>query len=254
MKRLIVLLTTLLFIAACTSKPVEDCMAVEFTASGQNIAFTPNITIPEEISFAFWYKADSYGFDVLNAIISAYPSDSSPTASVSLRPSDSSLVFQYAYSVSPFNLGSWKYAGAPIGAWTHVVITYNNNNVANNPIFYVNGALVSISEEFAPTSSSPSDTFTNLYFSFDYDGKLQDVRIYNRILSASEIATLYNSRCLRVLMNGLVFWAPMWGTNAQSFDGLTLTSSHRITDWVNGAVGTPAGSPIGRANTIQSLK
>ncbi|MFA5150979.1 MAG: hypothetical protein WC554_00320 [Clostridia bacterium] len=39
-----------------------------------------------------------------------------------------------------------------------------------------------------------------------------------------------------------------------TIDGLTLTSSHQITDWVTGAVGTPIESPIGRGNTIQPLK
>lgn len=84
------------------------------------------------------------------------------------------------------------------------------------------------------------------------DGYAQDVRVYNRILTAAEVATLYNSRLQRVILNGLVFWCPCNGA-AGAVDGTTLGASNTLSDVIGGAVGTPSGSPILRGNTNQTI-
>lgn len=158
--------------------------------------------------------------------------------------------------------GAWN-TGADLSAsaYQHCMITYDNSSVDNDPIIYINSVSKSLSELNTPEGTAKTGSTSYLRFGsglqtttfLSLDGKLQDVRIYNRILPQNEIEILANSRRLKVVQNGLVFWAPMWGTNDTTFDGLTLTASHRITDWAGGSVGTPVGSPIGRGNTIQSL-
>ncbi|MDO8471336.1 MAG: LamG domain-containing protein [bacterium] len=85
----------------------------------------------------------------------------------------------------------------PFGVWTHVAITWNGNSTcAGNAIIYINGVsntscstnLVSrTSDSLYPpkigNSSSGASTF---------DGLIDEVRIYNRALSADEIKRLYN--------------------------------------------------------------
>jgi len=80
-----------------------------------------------------------------------------------------------------------------LGAWIHLVVTWDTS-VAR---FYVNGVE-------SGTDSTVTTTYTTLngktiYLASDrlvanryLDGSLDDVRIYNRALSASEVQTLYN--------------------------------------------------------------
>ena len=265
MKKLIIFVTMLLFIVACTAKPVEDCMAVEFTGiANQKIDYGTNANVYglTQKSISFWVYLDSVSANVYR-IISLFD-DTAPYTEegwgVALGVDGSGdLLFSQNFSVQE---GQWSIPVGTLatGAWYNIIIAFDDSSAVNNPSFYVNGSLVANVEDLTPSGSTATGTNGALRIgssgtgTLTLDGLIQDVRIYNRILSASEIEILANSKCMKTVMNGLVFWAPMWGTNDQSFDGLTLTSSHIITDWINGAVGTPAGSPIGRGNTIQPLK
>ena len=86
-----------------------------------------------------------------------------------------------------------------VRTWTHIVCTFDITN--NSVLVYVNGVL-------APTTGTPAFTNTtwdntdsggiaighapNGLAGNQFSGKLDDVRIYNRALSASEIKQLYN--------------------------------------------------------------
>ena len=268
MKKLIIFVTMLLFVVACTAKPVEDCVAVEFTkAYSQNIDYghLSGLEGLSQKTISFWVNFDDLSATTNVVYIAGNGGgvgDEAWGLVVGYGNVANSITFAEGFSAG-IGQGSWRIAGLSTGTNYHIAITYDRTNIANDPIFMVNGTVVSPTELDTPSGSALTgtgsqfrlgDALVSSPISFSLDGKLQDVRIYNRILSTNEIETLANSKCLKTVMNGLVFWAPMWGTNDQSFDGLTLTSSHRIADWVTDAVGTPAGSPIGRGNTIQPLK
>jgi hypothetical protein len=74
---------------------------------------------------------------------------------------------------------------AAISGWTHVAVVYNNRT----PMLYVNGALVRTGLQSAQ-SVSPSKTFGDAYGYGPFKGLLDDVAIYNRALTAAEIAAL----------------------------------------------------------------
>jgi len=239
----------------------EDyCMAIDFNSSGRAVYFgqlnsTLNIT---NRTFSAWIKLTSSIPDIYNSVISWMNDNTGGRVYIRTTPR---VAFYYKFTNGP---GIWEATtNLSLTTWYHVAITYNNSSTTNNPQIYINGISQSINEISTPNGALPTETGSivigNTYtetenYTYNFDGIIQDVRVYNRILSTNEIETLANSKCLKTVMNGLVFWAPMWGTNDQSFDGLTLTSSHQITDWVTGAVGTPIESPIGRGNTIQPLK
>ncbi len=82
---------------------------------------------------------------------------------------------------------------APLFKWTHVVVTYDN--VATGKI-YVNGVLNNSKTNF---TVSRGDTTAPLLIgsnsnnpNSNFNGKIDDVRIYNRVLSAQEIQQLYS--------------------------------------------------------------
>ncbi len=97
-----------------------------------------------------------------------------------------------------FSVGG-KYAQMPGAAalktWQHVVFTFSTGVVTG----YVNGALVVLAQNtFTGTETLPDYQY-GLYIGTDpsvtasFTGTLDDVRVYNRALSAAEIQALYNS-------------------------------------------------------------
>ena len=234
-------------------------MSIDFNSSGRAIYFGQinSVLNINNRTFSAWIKLTSSVSDIYNSIFSWMNDNTGGRIYIRTTPR---VAFYYKFSLGP---GIWEATTTNLSQniWYHVLITYNNNSTTNDPSIYINGISQSVSEISTPNGSLPTETGSlilgNIYtetesYTYNFDGWIQDVRIYNRILSADEISILYNSRALKVVQEGLVFWAPMWGTNDMSFDGLTLNADHQIKDWISGIVGMPIGSPIGRANTIQS--
>ena len=91
--------------------------------------------------------------------------------------------------------GTRKYANVTrtAGVWAHIVLTYNSATSTMTP--YLNGVA-------GTPTTSVSGTFTNAdsltigghsTYSYFYQGSIDDARIYNRALSASEITAMYNA-------------------------------------------------------------
>lgn len=82
--------------------------------------------------------------------------------------------------------------------WFHVAITYDLSNSANDPAFYINGMLQPYSETVAPSGSPYDDSgnpfrIGNSIWGSPFNGFIEDVKLYNRLLTADEIAQDYNS-------------------------------------------------------------
>ncbi len=100
-----------------------------------------------------------------------------------------------------FGFATW-YASNAItrGQWQHVAIVYSRASAANNPTMYVNGipqtVTVDLSAVGSARSDSAGDVVIGAYGTVNtagfFKGLIDDVRVYNRMLSASEIKQLYN--------------------------------------------------------------
>ena len=82
---------------------------------------------------------------------------------------------------------------SPVGTWTHVAMTYDKTSGRSET--YIDGVLDQ--QSGSQISSDPSGTVTLTLGSRTgktevFDGYLDDVRIYDRVLDATEIADLYN--------------------------------------------------------------
>lgn len=81
------------------------------------------------------------------------------------------------------------------GQWSHVVLTYSGNSNLNGAKLYVDG----VASAQTPTSQALSGTLLGSFpftvgarnQSFPFSGKIDDVRVYNKELSASEVSDLY---------------------------------------------------------------
>ena len=83
-----------------------------------------------------------------------------------------------------------------VGQWYHVAMVYDRSSLTNDTIFYIDGVAATVTENSAPTGSNTSDGSADLLIGADgggnnFDGAMDDIRIYNRALSAAEIGELY---------------------------------------------------------------
>lgn len=82
------------------------------------------------------------------------------------------------------------------GVWQHVVLTWDGTMIANGLSLYKNGLLVA--KSVTDGSSPNSDAANNLFIGSSngtsgfLDASLDEVRIYNRVLTSQEIQDIYN--------------------------------------------------------------
>ena len=81
--------------------------------------------------------------------------------------------------------------------WTHVAVTYDSSNPANDPIIYINGVAQVVTENQAPSGSYNSDAafsgiIGNTASATDrtFDGTIDEVRLYDYTLTAAQINAL----------------------------------------------------------------
>jgi|Napbiome12C3dose_1001474.scaffolds.fasta_scaffold00057_2 hypothetical protein len=77
----------------------------------------------------------------------------------------------------------------PQGAWVHVVGTYNGSQ----GLIYINGVQKGTTTVTTPGNSTAITMGADMNHSFPFTGSLDDVRIYNKTLSTTEISDLYGS-------------------------------------------------------------
>lgn len=144
--------------------------------------------------------------------------------------------------------------GITLNVWTHVCLTYDNSSVSNDPVFYIGGASMGATEIYTPIGTANSDApstlaigaYTSAYY---FDGAIDEVRIYNRILMASEISAVYGSGVAKMgtsqsgaLTNGLV---GLW-----SFNGADISGTTAYDRSVNTNNGTLTGGPVATKGRI----
>ncbi|MEK9207066.1 MAG: LamG-like jellyroll fold domain-containing protein, partial [Patescibacteria group bacterium] len=113
--------------------------------------------------------------------------------------------------------GSWSIATAPPGSWELHVITYDFSATTNYPVWYRNGASVTVTERNTPSgSSNAGQDSTNLRIGAGHDGTYErwDGRVaefawWNRILTAGEAAILGKAYSPLFVPNGLVLYTPL---------------------------------------------
>ena len=137
----------------------------------------------------------------------------------------------------------------PNGQWTHILVTYNN--ASKTATFYKNGVF----DGSQVTANTIGNGGTTFYIGNDgrdgagypFDGLIDDVRIYNRALSAAEIQALYKSGAAKFAPpsnTGLVgYWSfdDGAGLSATDFSGKNNTGvfpgGTANPTWVNGKRG-----------------
>lgn len=146
------------------------------------------------------------------------------------------------------------------GVWTHVAVTYDRSSTSNDPVFYLNGVSQTVFESTAPSGTVDSDAAVSLLLGIQtggadnpFDGKMEDARVFNRILTADEAAIL--AAGYRGPLGGEVGWWSCHDFLAVTHpDGTTLTvTTNNLPDLSgNGNDGAPTGGVIARASDAPS--
>jgi hypothetical protein len=85
------------------------------------------------------------------------------------------------------------------GAWYHVAVTHDASSDTNDPLIYINGVSQTLTENQSPSgdvNTNPDDFIIGNRandLARGFDGIIDEVRIYNRVLSGAEITDLYNA-------------------------------------------------------------
>jgi hypothetical protein len=246
MKKLFVIVM-LFLLGACVLKPekVVD-MAVDFDGTGDGITYTIPTYRSNLHTVSAWIM-----FDNITAGYSIYA-----TNSITLDTTATGK-FQLVgfFSTQP---GVWQTNETyGTGILYHVVATFDDTSTTNDPIIYVNGISKAITETVLPIGAPTIASGTTLYISApanSFNGKIFDLKVYNRILTPAEVLDLYNSRCKVINDNGLVFHATLDGAaGITKFDGATLGASNTFTDRIGVAVGVPSGNPVGFGDNVLSI-
>jgi glucose/arabinose dehydrogenase/PKD repeat protein len=137
-------------------------------------------------------------------------------------------------------------SGLPLGEWSHLAITFDGSVVR----FYRNGSLVS-GPSIGASVVTPRDTL--LYIGSDVrpsqflNGSLDDIRLYNRTLTASDVASDMNTPLVAASTDpsapnvSITFPA----NNAQVGGSITITADADDDVGVTGVQFFVDGSPIG---------
>jgi hypothetical protein len=90
-----------------------------------------------------------------------------------------------------------------LNEWNHIAVVYDADAVGNNPTIYVNGTAVSLAEISGPPSGTRGASTGTMYIGTNAalatysDSLMDDIRFYDRSLSAAEITQVYLDGCGR---------------------------------------------------------
>ncbi len=150
----------------------------------------------EALSFCCWVKLST--IDPSGGIM-VYGLSNTYDESISISQSTDGFNFAVRYTASQMCRLRTKALSA--GQWYHLVFTYDGSEDVSGIKFYLNGTDDTANgvtfENTLSTTFSLDDSFYLARYNSAYsDGKMADVRVYNKELNAQEVSRIYNGEHL----------------------------------------------------------
>lgn len=109
------------------------------------------------------------------------------------------LYFAQDFSGSGGNAWVTPTGSLSLNVWQHVAVTYDRSSVSNDPVMYIDGSSKTLTQIFSSSGSPTSDAAESLLIGIRnnttkdraFDGRIDDVRVFDYMLAANEIASLY---------------------------------------------------------------
>lgn len=143
------------------------------------------------------------------------------------------------------NRGAWRTPANTMtslyNAWHSIAVTYDNSSIGNDPIIYLDGSPLSITEADTPSGTVKDDAgitlnignrnYTGTDRIYDFAGSIKDIKIFDGILSASEVSQLDASE---QVTDGLTFSAPVVKTaDLANYIGVPISKTDPIYNNIN---------------------
>ena len=174
-----------------------DGMTVRAVATSSLLSNLSKMTI------SVWVKPNSLGGSngISNERILTKSSLTAKRFGFHINP-EGGVGFLFGFSGS---VGSWKTAPntVSLNTWHHIVVTYDSSSLINVPIIYIDGVVQNVTEFIKPVGVPVTDN--SILFIGDnpnadgsistkaYNGTLDQLRIYNRMLSSTEVQNIYQT-------------------------------------------------------------
>lgn len=168
--------------------------------------------------------------------------------------------------------GIWQLdpaTGIVLNTWIHLVLAYDNSTDTADPILYISGTQTNMTETNTPSGTSDDDSACPLVlfnlppdpataYEYYYDTVrnlvMKDMRIYNRVLTAAEVAEIYASPDdYTTVPDGLVFqgfYAPT--DNISDYFNDSIVADDLVLESVYGIAGLPYNEDASAADKVLS--
>ena len=169
-----------------------------YAGSGSSLANLSALTI------SFWMNLDSFGQNSQGNVINKGSDCCTPLEGFLVRVDGiyNFVVFGVDYDgatdLAMQSLDN-SLTSSDFGIWNHIAVTWTGSSAATSVVIYKNGQNVTQSSGDNGIGSRRDDSGSGFHIGVDagwpiaraFDGKLDDVRLYNRVLSATEVMNLY---------------------------------------------------------------
>lgn len=153
------------------------------------VSNSPSLSLSTAMTLEVWVYPTNLTAEWRNLIMkpNGSPSDANPSYVLSgTSPATVPTAF-----ISPASANLQAPAPLPLNTWSHIAVTYDGTKMS----YYLNGVL-SASSSISGAITASSDALTiggNVYSGQNWKGFIDEVRIYNRALSAAEIVADMNT-------------------------------------------------------------
>jgi len=173
---------------AANCKAGRSCLRFDGVNDYVNAGSSYNLNITDAITISLWFKQNSYIDSYLVSKGSSYR----------LKLQDGSRLRGLIYIDGAIK-NVYSVTGSILNnTWYHAVMTYDKNDPSNIVKLYING--VNATSSATNTGGLPIDTVTASIYIGDllnggyvFNGTIDEVMIFNRSLSADEVAALYET-------------------------------------------------------------
>lgn len=190
-----------------TSSPVEGRIGQAFFFDGiDDVVSASSPTILDDVfplSISAWIKPESYGEENQSGIVGKVTSGAGGSGWVFATLITQARV-QFFVNCTGADMTGRSVADSlttsDFGKWMHLVVTWDGSCNKSGVQFFKNGVDISSSGGTDGSGDYVSDASNSFLIGANnigprtFDGAIDDVRFYNRVLSASEVKQLYSGR------------------------------------------------------------
>lgn len=176
---------------------------------------------PTAVTYSVWVKPETLT-NTYQSIVDRQNVGATIYTELFVKSNGKIAIYMICSSGSPLYDGTGA-TTLTTGNWYHLALVYD---ATIGLIGYVNGTQDGTSAAKGNINTTAISTYVGKSPSFasrEFDGLIDDVRIYNRALSANEIQTLANSHNRLTITSGLVGYWPLTDyAEGTSADGATI--------------------------------